>query len=128
MENGNCAVIPHLKFGFGFGSTEFIVFRAKDNRHTEFLYFILRNPYLRNICKQFMTGTAGQQRISSEFLANYPVALPPVEEQNEIVDYLEKENQKIDKIIQKQTALIDKLKEYRSSIISHAVTGKIDVR
>ena len=45
-----------------------------------------------------------------------------------IVEYLDKEKNKIDNLIYKQKTLIEKLKEYRASIISHAVTGKIDVR
>lgn len=128
MENGNCAIIPELKHGFGFGTTEFIVFRAGREIKTEFLYFLLRSKKLRDICTAFMTGTAGQQRISSEFLANYPIALPDLQEQQEIIDFLHEKNQKIDNLIYKQKALILKLKEYRTSIISHAVTGKIDVR
>lgn len=128
MENGNCAIIPKLKFDFGFGSTEFIVFRAKEKIKTEFLYLILRNKELRDICKRFMTGTAGQQRISSDFLSNYPIAVPSICEQEEIIEHLKLEDKKINTLIQKQTSLIEKLKEYRASIISHAVTGKIDVR
>ncbi|EXH48334.1 type I restriction modification DNA specificity domain protein [Acinetobacter baumannii 1412924] len=128
MENGNCAIIPELKHGFGYGTTEFIVFRASKEIKTEFLYFLLRSKKLRDICTAFMTGTAGQQRISSDFLANYPLALPDLKEQQEIIDFLHEKNQKIDTLIAKQRELITKLKNYRTSIISHAVTGKIDVR
>lgn len=128
MENGNCAIIPELKHGFGYGTTEFIVFRPTKAIKTEFLYFLLRSKKLRDICTAFMTGTAGQQRISSDFLANYPLALPDLKEQQEIIDFLHEKNQKIDNLIYKQKNLILKLKEYRTSIISHAVTGKIDVR
>jgi type I restriction enzyme, S subunit len=53
---------------------------------------------------------------------------PPIAEQNKIVDFLKKEHSRIDIFVLKQNKLIEKLKEYRSSIISHAVTGKIDVR
>ena len=45
-----------------------------------------------------------------------------------IVEYLDNECKKISLLKAKQIELIEKLKEYRSSIISHAVTGKIDVR
>ncbi|RSZ26445.1 restriction endonuclease subunit S [Acinetobacter bereziniae] len=128
MENGNCAIIPELKYGFGYGTTEFIVFRVSKVIKTEFLYFLLRSKKLRDICTAFMTGTAGQQRISSDFLANYPLALPELKEQQEIIDFLHEKNQKIDTLIAKQRELITKLKNYRTSIISHAVTGKIDVQ
>lgn len=128
MENGNCAIIPNLKFNFGFGSTEFIVFRVKKEIMPEFLHLILRNDYLRKICKRFMSGVAGQQRISTEFLADYPVAIPPLAEQNEIVAYIETQTAQIDALISEQKRLIERLKEYRTALISAAVTGKIDVQ
>lgn len=56
------------------------------------------------------------------------MTIPTIEEQIEIVEYLEEQTYKIDFLIKKQNSLIEKLKEYRSSIISHAITGKIDVR
>ena len=59
---------------------------------------------------------------------NVDLIFPPLQEQIEIVNYIEEENTKINHLIQKHTSLTEKLKEYRASIISHAVTGKIDVR
>lgn len=56
------------------------------------------------------------------------MAIPTSYEQQEIVEYIEQQANKIDFLIEKQNQLIEKFKEYRSSIISHAVTGKIDVR
>ena len=51
-----------------------------------------------------------------------------IKEQKKITDYLDKEIQEIVNCIDKQKQLIEKLKEYRASVISHAVTGKIDIR
>ncbi|MEO9249667.1 MAG: restriction endonuclease subunit S [Gemmatimonadaceae bacterium] len=56
------------------------------------------------------------------------VALPPIEEQNAIVAYLDAEVARIDAIVAKIRASIGHLKEFRTAIISAAVTGKIDVR
>lgn len=53
---------------------------------------------------------------------------PPKADQEKIVSFLDTETARIDNLIAKQEKLIEKLKAYRSSIISHAVTGKIDVR
>ena len=66
--------------------------------------------------------------LTKEKLLNIPVLIPSIDEQNQIVEFIESENRKINNLINKQSKLIEKLKEYRSSIISHAVTGKIDVR
>ena len=57
-----------------------------------------------------------------------PIVLPKIEAQERIVKFINEENQRINNLVVKQKNLIEKLKEYRSSIISHAVTGKIDVR
>ena len=54
--------------------------------------------------------------------------VPPANEQHLIVEYLDQECSKISLLKLNQRNLIEKLKEYRSSIIPHAVTGKIDVR
>ena len=49
-------------------------------------------------------------------------------EQTQIVEYLDEQTQKIDSTIEKETQRIELLKEYRQSLISEVVTGKIDVR
>jgi restriction endonuclease S subunit len=67
--------------------------------------------------------------INPSELAALPVWAPPTaEEQEAIVEYLEKEISKIDGLIAKIREAIDRLKEYRTALISAAVTGKIDVR
>ena len=66
--------------------------------------------------------------ITATELADIKIALPQSNEQKQILQYLDHENAKFDALVNTQNELIQKLKEYRSSIISHAVTGKIDVR
>lgn len=56
------------------------------------------------------------------------IPIIPVDEQSQIANFLDSESSRINILITKQKELIEKLKEYRTSIISHAVTGKIDVR
>ncbi len=68
------------------------------------------------------------ESVEFELLANTYIPVPPIEEQKEIVTYLEKETEKIDKLISTISGGIQKLKEYSSALISAAVTGKIDVR
>jgi type I restriction enzyme S subunit len=61
-------------------------------------------------------------------LNNHVFAIPPINEQQDIVDYINNLNKKIDLQIWKATEVIVKLTEYRSALITNAVTGKIDVR
>ena len=76
----------------------------------------------------FLSCTEKVFSITQGILKDIYSWLPPVHEQDLIVEYLDNECKKISLLKAKQIELIEKLKEYRSSIISHAVTGKIDVR
>ena len=60
-------------------------------------------------------------------LGNITVIVPPLQEQQQIVDYLDKDTTKTDFIIEKETKRIELLKEYRQSLISNLVTGKVRV-
>ncbi|WAR44724.1 restriction endonuclease subunit S [Methylomonas rapida] len=66
--------------------------------------------------------------IYSETLKEVKVALPPLAEQTAIATYLDRETAKIDRLVAKVETAITRLREYRSTLITAAVTGKIDVR
>ena len=53
---------------------------------------------------------------------------PPVDEQEEIVEDIDRRNATLDSLTAKNRQVIEKLREYRTALISAAVTGKIDVR
>lgn len=65
--------------------------------------------------------------LSQELLKKLPVLIPSVAEQKEIFEYLEEESAKIDKAITLQQQQIEKLQEYKTIVISEAVTGKIKI-
>ena len=67
-------------------------------------------------------------RVSPEIIMGSDLPYPPKDEQTQIVEYLDEQTQKIDSTIEKETKRIELLKEYRQSLISEVVTGKIDVR
>ena len=66
--------------------------------------------------------------LSQQVLGQLPVLIPSFEEQTQIVEYLDEKIQKIDSTIEKETQRTELLKEYRQSLISEVVTGKVDVR
>lgn len=89
MQNGKCAVVQDLLHGYGMGSTEFHVFRAiKEDVLPEFLHSLLRTTMLRRTAMNYFTGSSGQQRVSSEFIKNLFIPLPPLPVQNEIVEHI----------------------------------------
>jgi len=63
-----------------------------------------------------------------EKIAEFKIPVPPVEEQSEIVSYLDRETAKLDQLIVAAEAAVTLLQERRGALISAAVTGKIDVR
>ena len=66
--------------------------------------------------------------MNAEELGSVLIALPPLAQQAEIVQLLDQETARIDGLIAKLEEGIERLKEYRTAVISAAVTGRIDVR
>lgn len=70
---------------------------------------------------------SAQPNLSMESLGNFPITLPPLSEQKEISDYIETASQKIETAISLKQQEIEKLKEYKGSLINGVVTGKLKV-
>ena len=75
----------------------------------------------------WVSGSA-QPKLTAENLANIEIVEPPLKDQTMIVQFIEEKTLKIDNYISKIYQKIELLKEYRTALISKAVTGKIDVR
>ena len=71
---------------------------------------------------------AAQPKLTAENLGSIPLPVPPDSEQGVIAEFLDRGTGGIDRLIEKVNASISKLREYRTALISAAVTGKIDVR
>lgn len=87
-----------------------------------FYYLLLIYPW-----DLIVTQTALPSVVGSD-VANTICAIPPLEEQKQIADYLSKKDKKFFDLKSSIEQQIEKLKEYRQSLIYEAVTGKIDVR
>jgi type I restriction enzyme S subunit len=75
----------------------------------------------------FFDQTAIPQ-ITVEQVESNPLVIPPVDEQRAIATFLDSKTERIDELIEQITEGIERLKEYRTALISAAVTGQIDVR
>lgn len=127
FENGKGACLDSLPTEVGFGSTEFHVLRAKSSVSPQFLYHTTNLVDFRRLGANAMTGAAGQQRVPLEFVANHPLAVPPLPEQNAIVAHLGKALADIDTAIARARRQIEILHEYRIRLIADVVTGKLNV-
>lgn len=129
FENGKGAIANNLKNGIGFGTTELFVYRANTKIITNrYLFQISKLKSFRSLGEAAMKGAAGQKRITDLFVKDLVIPLPPLPEQQAITIFLDRETAKIDIMVGKIEKQIELLNEYKQSLITHAVTGKIDVR
>lgn len=97
LENGKIAKVSILSNDeIGFGSTEYIVFRAIDGvSDADFLYYLICSPLVRNPAIKSMVGSSGRQRVQTDVVANLGIELPPLEEQRKIGELLKTFDDKI---------------------------------
>lgn len=126
LENGKLAIASNLINGIGFGSTEINVIRCK-NIETKYLFYYFQNRKFIERASFDMFGVAGLKRLVPSFITESYYPIPTNEEQQKIANYLDKKCNEIDSIIFANKRTIEKLKEYRQSIIYEAVTGKVEV-
>ena len=117
---------------FGVTSPDYRVFSAIDVERTDLKYFlyVFQLGYKRKIFYGLGRGAAnkGRWRMPAINFKNYDIPVPPIEEQREIVGYIEQETEKIDVLKKEVEKQIEYLREYRTRLISDVVTGQIDVR
>jgi len=89
FENGKLGIARNLKNGIGFGSSEYIVFRSKDEVTPEFLFYYLARDEFRTKGEKSMTGAAGQKRVPPSFVESLEISYPPLPEQQRIVALLD---------------------------------------
>lgn len=127
FENGKSAIAQNLTNGIAFGTTELHVLRVNNLLSNPFLYYLSKSDLFMKAGEAEMYGAGGQKRVPEEFIKNFQVALPPLAEQTAIADYLDTQIAHIDCLSQKVEQAIGRLKEYRTALITQAVTGKIKV-
>ncbi|MBU2724024.1 restriction endonuclease subunit S [Acidithiobacillus ferridurans] len=90
FENGKLGIASDLINNIGFGSSEYIVFRANEQLDAEWLYYYLSRQSFRNEGASRMAGAVGHKRITKDFIEDYPIPIPPLPEQRRIVAILDK--------------------------------------
>ena len=101
--------------------------RANTKVNAEFLLYIL-NSKMEVWNRSMLTTGSVSDNLSAENVGTYLFTFPDLNEQMEIVNYLNSEMLKMEKLLMIIGQQIEKLKKYRQSLIYEAVTGKIDVR
>ena len=97
LENGKTAKVTILdKDELGFGSTEYIVFRAKKGvTDPDYLYYLILSPTVREPAIKSMVGSSGRQRVQTDVVERLEIAVPPIDEQQKIAGVLRALDDKI---------------------------------
>ncbi len=107
-------------------STGFAVIDAKKGINNKFLYYsVLAESFIDKVVA-YSTGVS-YPAISPNILGGLVVSIPGEQTQKKIVEYLDQESEKSDNLIQKIEKSINLLSEYKSSLISNVVTGKVKI-
>lgn len=97
LENGKTAQVSILNDGeVGFGSTEYIVFRAKEGIvDKDYLYYLVCSPEVREPAIKSMVGSSGRQRVQTDVVKNLEIDVPPLVDQEKIGSFLKSFDDKI---------------------------------
>ena len=124
-EVGRCSILRNLD---GIAIIQNAVHRVRTLKNSEIRYL---DYVIRHIASvgwfNILCNKATIAHLTSEKLINLNIPIPPKDEQINIADYLDKETDKIDRLCETINQTIGRLKEYRTALITQAVTGKIKV-
>ena len=100
--------------------------QGSDIDRRALLYSLLSDGFIKLV--DSATYGSKMPRASWDFVGNCVLPIAPSNEQRAIANFLDRETAKIDVMVVKIETVIERLKEYRTALITAAVTGKIDVR
>lgn len=115
----------------GVTSPDYRVFKLDDDKKAlrDYFLYIFQLCYKHKIFYGLGQGVSnmGRWRLQTDKFINFEVPLPPVEEQKEIVEFLDKKCVEIDILISKKQQIVSELEAYKKSLIYECVTGKMEV-
>ncbi|HEC1237150.1 TPA: restriction endonuclease subunit S [Campylobacter upsaliensis] len=117
---GKTAKIENNKFSFGAFTA---IIRSDLNNY---LYWIFQTEMLKKSISSFIVSI-GIGQISQDDIKNFKIPLPPLQEQKEIAEFLDKKCEKINSAIEKTKKQIELVKEYKNTLINEAVCGRINL-
>lgn len=118
MQNGKSAIARNLKNGVGCGSTEFYVIRPKtEDLLIDYVYLLLRHFEVLKAAQGSFGGSAGQQRVSSQYLKSIMIPYPSKDIQRSIVDAIMERKQKAKQLQIEGIEILEKAKQEIETII-----------
>ena len=113
----------------GIVSPAYCIYYVTKNCNVKYLHYFLRTPHVKSLFETYSSGIAEhRRRLYPEDFLRLASVLPPIEDQNEIVEYIEQSLVKYDEVIANLKRQIACLQDMKTRLISDVVTGQIDVR
>ena len=110
-------------------SVDNTILKVHDGVDPRFIVFLMSSePWLNWVDALCRVGGGFRVRVSRKMLGDLRIPLPLYAEQRRIADYLDRECKATDRLVSTIQGACERLMEYRSALISAAVTGQIDVR
>lgn len=118
MQNGKSAIAQNLKNGVGCGSTEYYVIRPKTkDLLVDYVYLILRHSEVLKAAQGSFGGSAGQQRVSSQYMKSIVIPFPSKDIQQSIVDVIKERKQRAKQLQIEGTEMLKKAKQEIEKLI-----------
>lgn len=118
-----CGNVHYINYPSWINDNALVIKLRTDKINLNFLEHLLRQRNLNELASK-----TAQPLLTGTQVKHEKIVIPPINEQLCIVDFIENENSKIDQMTETVNRTIERLKEYRNTLITQAVTGKIDVR
>lgn len=116
----------------GLVSPDYAILRPRAKLDLDYFAHLFRDPQMRLVfrinSRGLGTGEAGFLRLYTDAFGRIQVPFPPMDQQIEIATFIKVESKSTEEAIERAERQIELIKEYRTTLISDAVTGKIDVR
>lgn len=120
-------VAENLPNGVGGGTTELIILR-QPKILSKYTFWLISDENFIQGGKNTYSGTVGQQRISMDYVRNYRIPLPPLAEQQRLVDRIESIFAKLDEAKEKAQAVVDGFELRKSAVLHKAFTGELTAK
>ncbi len=124
FENGKSALATGLPNGIGAGSTEYFVLRSQQ-LEPRFLHAFVKTKQFKDDCIVRMSGSVGHKRVPKDYLMEYPVPLPPLNEQTRIADKLDSLLSKVDAAQTRLEKIPTLLQRFRQAVLAAATSGEL---
>jgi type I restriction enzyme S subunit len=126
FEKGKLGIAKNLKNEIGFGSSEYIVFRPRNEILSEYIFYILSRSKFRNRGKELMYGAVGLKRLSKDYVKNFIAPFPSIKKQKQIVAILDKAFAAIDTAKANAAQNLQNAKELFESYLQNVFENKGD--